>query len=189
MAISKELFEKALNRSKELFTEEGERKIQEKSRSVSSPETSKDYYDDSMFLAETYHEESPKITNESYKNSKMPDFIKESMMNNPIDVSCADPGRSVLDSIPGIKEKMVSERKVQNSYQPQTAQPIDYSLIKTIVEECVDRKLNEFMDKTLNESKLSTIGLKSGNIQLIDNKGKIFSAKLQYKGNINESKK
>ena len=50
-------------------------------------------------------------------------------------------------------------------------------MIKTIVEECIDRKLKE-----LNENTLKGIKLKEGKIALVDNGGNVFHATLEYKG-------
>ena len=66
------------------------------------------------------------------------------------------------------------------------ASGIDYSVIKAIVNEC----LNEYFKRPLNESvgTLSGIGLKEGKIKLVDNKGNIFSANLEYQGTTKKNK-
>ena len=67
---------------------------------------------------------------------------------------------------------------------------IDYALIKTIVNECIENKLNEIAQKgLLNEgTTIKGIGLSNGKIKLVDNKGNIFSAKLEYQGNTKDKK-
>ena len=67
---------------------------------------------------------------------------------------------------------------------------IDYALIKSIVNECIENKLNEMLGHgLLNEgTTLKGIGLSNGNIKLIDNKGNVYSAKLEYKGNTKDKK-
>ena len=67
---------------------------------------------------------------------------------------------------------------------------IDYALIKMIVNECLETKLTEMAEKgLLNESTtLKGIGLSEGKIKLIDNKGNVFQAKLEYKGNTKDKK-
>lgn len=59
---------------------------------------------------------------------------------------------------------------------------IDYALIKTIVNEAVESKLNDM-------GTLKAIGLSAGKIKLVDNKGNVFVAKLEYKGNVNDKNK
>ena len=67
---------------------------------------------------------------------------------------------------------------------------IDYALIKTIVNECLEQKLNEMAERgLLNEgTTLKGIGLSEGKIKLVDNKGNVFQAKLEYKGNTKDKK-
>ena len=105
-------------------------------------------------------------------------------MENVIDTSSLSQ-TSVLDSL-GIKPEVTKPKTVMRenvSYtQPQSS--IDYSIIKAIVNEC----LNEYFNKQqLNESSsLKTIGLKEGVISLVDNKGNVFKAKLEKIGNKND---
>ena len=197
MAISKEQFQQILSKSQKLCTPEAERVINEKvnkNNGAYDPDpASFDSFDDSMFLAETYNggqrqESARQINPIAASNSKLPDFIKKSMLEENIDVSSMDPNRSVLDSIDLPKKKQVSETAAYGPQPQQAQQTFDYNIIKAIFEECIDRKLAEFKKQNLNESTLSTIGLRSGKIQLIDNKGKLFTANLEYKGNINEGK-
>ena len=67
---------------------------------------------------------------------------------------------------------------------------VDYDLIKTIINECLDAKLNEMAQKGLltEGGTLKGIGLSEGKIKLVDNQGRVFSAKLEYKGNAKEKK-
>ena len=67
---------------------------------------------------------------------------------------------------------------------------VDYALIKTIISECLDEKLAEMSQKgMLNEgATLKGIGLSGGKIKLVDNKGNVFSAKLEYQGNTKDKK-
>ena len=67
---------------------------------------------------------------------------------------------------------------------------IDYALIKTIVNECIETKLNEVFQKgMLNEgTTLKGIGLSNGKIKIVDNKGNVYSAKLEYQGNTKDKK-
>ena len=67
---------------------------------------------------------------------------------------------------------------------------IDYALIKTIVNECIETKFNEMAQRgVLNEgTTIKGIGLSNGKIKLVDNKGNVFSAKLEYQGNTKDKK-
>ena len=121
--------------------------------------------------------------------SKMPDAIKNSLLEHRIDMT-GSISQSVLDTM-NIKEpvRKINEIKSQPQVQPQyipTQSNVDYSIIKAIVNEC----LNEYFSKNmLNENaSLQTIALKEGNISLVDNKGNIFKAKLEKIGNKNDKK-
>lgn len=132
-------------------------------------------------------------TNEAISKSNMPDIIKQSMLAERIDVTGTG-GISVLDSmniqVPMQNRKQINETKPQRNIQTTLSQPvnpsIDYTIIKAIVNEC----LNEYFSKqSLNESvNVKTIGLKDGYISLVDNKGNIFKAKLEKVGNKNDKK-
>lgn len=122
--------------------------------------------------------------------SKLPENIKESFSKQKINMTGND-GLSVLDSMDiSLPKKQITEVK-QNVNIPQSqyvpmGNNIDYSIIKAIVNEC----LNEYFSKNmLNENtSLQTIALKDGNISLVDNKGNIFKAKLEKIGNKNDKK-
>ena len=67
---------------------------------------------------------------------------------------------------------------------------IDYALIKTIVNECIENKLTQVLQSgLLNEgTTLKGIGLSNGKIKIVDNKGNVYSAKLEYQGNTKDKK-
>lgn len=124
----------------------------------------------------------------SAENSKLPEHIKKSMIEQRIDTSSLG-GASVLDSL-GLNQQtqrrkpVVQEQVTQSNMS--TPQNVDYSIIKAIVNEC----LREFFEKQpINEStSLQTIGLNNGTISLVDNKGNIFKAKLEKIGNTKDKK-
>jgi hypothetical protein len=121
-------------------------------------------------------------------NSRMPENIKKSMLEQRIDTSGLGQ-TSVLDSL-GIKPtKAQQRRKTQLNEQvsaPVAANGIDYSIIKAIVNECLKE---HFSKQQLNEStSLQTIGLSNGTISLVDNKGNVYKAKLEKIGNTNDKK-
>ena len=110
----------------------------------------------------------------------LPEFMRESFIKTP--------------PITGDRLDMITEdMKTQNVYQqlpqrqvvPETVMPhtgggIDYSLIKTIIDESVSRQL-----KSLNESTGPTMrGMRfiNGNaFQFVDNKGNLYEAVLKLK--------
>ena len=126
-----------------------------------------------------------KYNQSSASNSRMPDNIKQSMLQERIDVSRLG-NTSVLDgmNIPQQSRGPVPQRSVrqqqmiteQQYQQPQQSVGFDYTALKAIINEC----LNEYFSKQpLNESALKTIQLKKGTISLVDNSGNIFRAKLE----------
>ena len=207
MAIPVEQMKKILARSRELCTEDIKNSPAPQASAnetyiddynFNNSQTDLDYSSPYGDLDESYGGENyqpsnytgGQISQDAIKNSRLPEAIKQSMLNEQIDVSAADPNRSVLDEIvkqmPAKKKKpMATEQRIYT--QPAPAN-IDYSLIKTIVEECIDRKLDTFLKQKLNESALKTIELNGGKIRLIDNKGNLFSAPLKHQGNINDKK-
>lgn len=119
-------------------------------------------------------------------NSRMPDAIKQSMMNERIDVSKMG-NTSVLDSMNIPDAPRQSRQQLREQVIPQqSVGGVDYSIIKAIVKECLD---DYFSKNPINESaSLKTIGLEKGNIKLVDNSGNVFEAKLQKVGNLNNKK-
>lgn len=149
---------------------------------------------------------------ERVKNSRMLSAIKEDLIKNPIDTTAlntmklesAGNGNAVtnnarlnkmLSGAKMIEEKLESPGRsnpvrTQTSVNTGGGGGIDYALIKTIVNECIENKLNEIAQKgLLNEgTTIKGIGLSNGKIKLVDNKGNIFSAKLEYQGNTKDKK-
>ena len=123
---------------------------------------------------------------QAYKKSNLPENIKKSLMENPINTNTA---ASVLDemdiprerkTVAAQKREAINEGRVApNAY---AGGGIDYALIKTIVSECVREALAQ---QPLNEGALSKVYLKNGTISLVDNKGNVFQAKLEKIGNTN----
>ena len=149
---------------------------------------------------------------ERVKNSRMLSAIKEDLIKNPIDTTAlntmklesAGNGDAVTNNARLNKmlsgAKMIEEKlenpgrsnpvRTQASVNTGGGVGIDYALIKTIVNECIENKLNEIAQKgLLNEgTTIKGIGLSNGKIKLVDNKGNIFSAKLEYQGNTKDKK-
>lgn len=145
------------------------------------------------------------------KNSRMSSAILEDMVKHPIDTTALNTQR--LESASGnLNEnmdrfskmvagaKMVDRRANElDGKSPARRQVtesvgggagIDYALIKTIVNECIEAKFNEMAQRgLLNEgTTIKGIGLSNGKIKLVDNKGNVFSAKLEYQGNTKDKK-
>lgn len=201
MAISKEQLAAIISgKAKHLCNPEGDRMVESRMKhstgGFDNPDPS--LYDsdadafDSMYSASLSEERKSgdMMYNEiTASKSKLPEHIKQSMLNERIDVSTLG-GGSVLDSL-GIKESPKQPKRkervvenVQPQYMPSAG--VDYTIIKAIVNEC----LNEYFSRqSLNEStSLQTIGLSNGTISLVDNKGNVFKAKLEKIGNTNDKK-
>ena len=129
----------------------------------------------------------PVYNEETVKNSKLPEAIKESMINHII----RPKSDNILDSLTeGISTKQerptVNETPKEVIKETYTPQNIDYNYIKYIVTECIS---DYFKKQPLNESNgLSKISLSNGKIKLVDNKGNVFSAQLVFEGNIKDKK-
>lgn len=192
MAVSKQQLEQILGKARDLCNPEGDRLIESyKSQNSNDPDPSEydDYSDfDSMYLNEEevqpQQKRKPQAKDIRYNqvtaaNSRMPENIKQSMLNEVID---ANP-LSGLNVPQRKQQKRQPIREEQQYQQPMQESGVDYSIIKAIVNEC----LNEYFSRQpLNESNsLTTIGLKAGTIKLVDNKGNVFSAKLEKLGNTN----
>lgn len=143
------------------------------------------------------------------KNTRMSNAILEDMVKHPINTSAlntmklesAGNGNAVMNNDKLSKmvagAKMIEEKLGDTPGRPTHLQVqstggggIDYALIKTIVNECIEQKFNEMAERgLLNEgTTLKGIGLSEGKIKLVDNKGNVFQAKLEYKGNTKDKK-
>lgn len=110
------------------------------------------------------------VTKKGAQKSKLPSVIKESMINNPIQTNN---GESILDSINvQVQQKPIKEQTVvQKQYMTNNT-----SSLKSLIMECLDEY---FSKKNINESALKTITIKNGCINLIDNSGAVYNAKLK----------
>jgi hypothetical protein len=141
------------------------------------------------------------INQNSIKNTNLPSEIFESMTKNVIDTKplssgLPELGGSVLDNL-NIKPKQTKKIVNEQIMQPQQiSSNIDYSLIKTIVEDCVKKYSSALKKSILNESKEMTEN-KNGTLQamkigekfcFIDNEGNLYEAKLTFIKNINTKK-
>lgn len=190
MAVSKQQLAQILGKARDLCNPEGDRLIESyKSNNDPDPSSYDDYNEfDSMYLNEEevpqQQRRAPQAKDMRYNqataaNSRLPENIKQSMLNEVIDVNpLAD-----ID-IPQQKPQRKQQIREQQQYQQPQGGNIDYSIIKAIVNEC----LNEYFSRQpLNENNsISTIGLKAGAIKIVDNKGNVYAAKLEKLGNANK---
>lgn len=123
---------------------------------------------------------SMKYTPEQLERSNMPSAIKE-VMREKIEV---DPMDTIMSDIAKkVKKDGGSGKKQQvNEIQRPMVAP-DPSWMKQMIMECLDEYF-ENMGGTLTR-----IGLSNGKIKIVDNKGDIYSAKLEKIGNIQDKKK
>ena len=143
------------------------------------------------------------------QTTRMSNAILEDLVKHPIDTTALNTQKLESAGNGNIAEnnsrlnkmvagaRMVEERlgdtpgKRGHTQIPSGGGGIDYALIKTIVNECIEQKLNEIAERgLLNEgTTLKGIGLSEGKIKLVDNKGNVFQAKLEYKGNMKDKNK
>lgn len=142
--------------------------------------------------------------------NKLPKAILDEMVNNPIDTSQLALGLgmenqgSVLDHL-GVNEQLQANAgRLMREQQPSQvslpqSQPtqtvtsnIDYSLINTMIENCVKKYTKALGKKLLQEGKESASGqaisaLRLGNqFQFITENGDLYEAKLHFVRNINK---
>ena len=148
---------------------------------------------------------------ERVKNSRMSSAILEDMVKHPIDTTALNAQR--LESASGnlnenmdrfsrmvagakMVDKRTNELDGKSPVRKQVTESVggggvvDYSLIKTIINECIETKLNEIAKKGLlsEAATIKGIGLSNGKIKIVDNKGNVYSAKLEYQGNTKDKK-
>lgn len=130
--------------------------------------------------------------------SKLPQAILESFAKNPIaDAPLPEGcGGSVLDSVKFTPVQDMKQPAQMTMEQVATQSPIiDYSLIKTIVNEAVEEKVKKYVSamakKLINEGVGSVAGAKVNNVislgdkfQFCDGEGNLYEATLKFKKNI-----
>lgn len=100
-------------------------------------------------------------------NSRMPKAIRESMEANPIEVN------NPLDPLSSVNLDRYMPQPTAPTPAPAPASAsIDYGVLRALINDCLDEKLK-------NLGMLSEITLKGGKIILTDNKGNVYSARLE----------
>lgn len=140
-------------------------------------------FDDTMLMEAHGGKQTPMYAPTGPNNTRMPREIVNDMKNNPI---VEDVELSYLDEL--------ASKYAKNNARPSQVQPsqtytggIDYSVLRAIINECIDAKLKEYLGngkQSLNENTLTGIKLSDGKIKLVDNSGRVFSAKLEYNGKV-----
>lgn len=211
MAISQEQLARIINHnSSTLCSPKGDKKLNEYKSAMDIDALNSDMISDEWDNFSLSEPMDPKpqrnlnqpISQNAVNNSRMPDAIKQSMLENQIDITALGSGgdTSFLDNLAEQqkqqkqryfnREKLNEIQEQSQQYQPQyVPQPvaIDYNYLKHIVSECISEY---FSKQPINESTtLKQIGLSEGKIRLVDNKGNVYGAELEYKGNVNDKKK
>lgn len=161
---------------------------------LDKPDYSYAGFDDDMITEDVQQPQVPQYLPVGENRTRMPKNIVKEMMENPIEPEMP---KNRLDEIAD-KYARIAKREQQtgNIRQPlresqqtipaqQYNTGVDYSVLRAIINECIDTKLKEYLgDKKepLNENCLKGIKLSDGNIKLVDNSGRIFTAKLEYTG-------
>lgn len=203
MDISQNALDRILSGARKLCSPEGDKKINEYKvtgydrnyfdgpDSVTTTDDYSEYFDyDDENEKNAFATSEPIISENKLrnKNSGIPAAIRESFANKQIDTTRLS-NISVLDQMsPEAKNRIANSVKAERKptakqtmneqvNHSQNMVGIDYTALKAIMKECIE----EYFDKhPLNESTgLKTIGFSGGNINLVDNKGNVFGAKLK----------
>ena len=135
------------------------------------------------------------------KSTKMNSAILEDLVKHPIDTAALNTMKiesagngdaatnnarlnKMLSGAKMVEQKLgdAPQRRQVNEQTHGGGGPIDYALRKAIINEAVETKLNDV-------GTLKAIALTAGKIKLVDNKGNVFTAKLEYQGNIKDKNK
>lgn len=150
-----------------------------------------------------------KIDKSKLANSRLPDFIKESIVSNPLNVdptlvdSKMNQFTEQLGKKLGLQKSVnilqqldeIDEQKAQKAIVTETTNTgnVDYSMIKMIVENVLDEKLGK-ITTILNENiQRSTPSLSVMNIRdkflYLDDQDNIYECQMVYKGKNKKRKK
>ena len=148
--------------------------------------------------SESVIQESMVQSNGSFNKSRLPKEILKSFSDNYIDESLTDFRRDLtLESAQQALINKTAPKKVQRVNEQTVVVPqassIDYSLIKTIVEDCMKKYSSAIVKKVLNESigngEDSLKAIKVGDkFSFITSSGDLYEAELKFKKNINKKK-
>lgn len=203
MAISQDKLAQIINyNAKTLCSAKGQKKLHEIQKSKNDMDDMvSDQWDNWNFDDPNTQQQPqqiyPQINESRIAKSRIPDNIKQSLLNNPINQNGAIAGSHSAD-LSFLNKQQVNEQQnvvhetttvpqyQPQQYIPQSAPAIDYNYLKHIISECI---AEYFTKQPINEhATLKTIGLAEDKIKVVDTKGNVFNASLEYKGNLNERK-
>ena len=159
------------------------------------------------YVTSSNHNQNLSIS-QNVPNKGLPQAIYESIMENPLNPN-NDNALDELFSHGKIKKLNNNEQKktysdyvneekiVQNQSQNQPIQVtggnIDYSLIKLIIEDVIEKKLDDIKSKILNESvnkqpSIASIRFNGNKFHFLTNNGDVYEADLKYIKNIKDNK-
>ena len=133
-------------------------------------------------------------TTHSNKKTKpykgLPKAIYESLVDNPLDYS--DEMDELFSNGKLIKEAE-KKKKILKEDNIQSNQPIDYALIKMIIEDTVSKQIEKLQLKMLKENKsnnnlLTTMRLKNNKFNFLTANGDLYEAELKFIKNIRDKK-
>ncbi len=138
------------------------------------------------------------LSEKAMRKSKLPQKIIESIQKNPLNISIK-PQASVLDGLNLNSLTELREETQQQTPAPQqVAGVIDYSLLKTIINEAVHENVKRYMtvlskklltENTNAESTNTIQAVKFGDrFSFITENGDVYEATLKYKTNLNKKK-
>lgn len=136
----------------------------------------------------------------NFNSSKLPKEILKSLSENYIDESQLDYRRNL--TLEAAQQELIKENAEQVNRQaqrqqvvvPQPSVNVDYSLIKTIVEDCMKKYAGAIVKKVLNENVNggggdTLRGIRIGDtFSFITSSGDLYEAELKFKKNINKKK-
>ena len=147
------------------------------------------------------------ITEENYRNSKLPKAILEDLKNNPIEIDenilLDNRINQLVDTVasqqksakPKPPTHIINEQR-QGSTQATVSNAVDYTIIKDIVEGVVKRYTSALKKQLLSESASKSAdnspslkGIVLGDsFQFVDSEGNIYEAQLKYKNTIKKKR-
>ena len=128
---------------------------------------------------------------------KLPQSILESICKNPLNGLSVDPnmdtftknlGESLgLSQSASLIEKLERQNNPTQSTAPttpkkETTSSIDYDKIRQIVEEVVDKKINELNKTSKQEGDVKIVKFGSDNFMLLDSDDNVYECVMKYKG-------
>lgn len=118
---------------------------------------------------------------------KLPREIVESFKKNPIEINGSG---SILDSVTLPQMQKPKKQAIREVAAPQASAPIDYSMVKMIVEGVVKKEMESIRESlNLGGNEINAMFNTKGGFKFLTKNGDIYEAKLIKKGNLNEAKK